>query len=258
MCFYNMATLNQLIFYRQNIFLDISEPWQLGFQDSATPVMEGIINFHHDLMFYLILIVVFTTWIVFRCVYFFNENNNPTPERFVHGTTIEVIWTITPALILLMIAMPSFALLYSMDEVIDPDMTIHVIGHQWYWSYTYPDTTEGLSFDSYMIETTDLEMGQLRLLEVDNRVVVPTKTHIRLLVTAADVLHCWAIPSLGVKMDACPGRLNQTSMFIKREGVFYGQCSEICGINHGFMPIVVESVSLENYITWLNNKIDSE
>ena len=253
-----MATLNQLIFYRQNIFLDISEPWQLGFQDPATPVMEGIINFHHDLMFYLILIVVFTSWIVFRCIYFFNEDSNPKAEKFVHGTTIEVIWTITPALILLMIAMPSFALLYSMDEVIDPDMTIHVIGHQWYWSYTYPDTMEGLSFDSYMLETNDLEIGQLRLLEVDNRVVVPTKTHIRLLVTAADVLHCWAIPSLGVKIDACPGRLNQTSMFIKREGVFYGQCSEICGINHGFMPIVIESVSLENYITWLNNKIDSE
>lgn len=253
-----MATLNQLIFYRQNIFSDISEPWQLGFQDPATPVMEGIINFHHDLMFYLILIVIFTSWIVFRCVYFFNEDTNPKPEKFVHGTTIEVIWTITPALILLMIAMPSFALLYSMDEVIDPDMTLHVIGHQWYWSYTYPDTAEGLSFDSYMLEASDLEMGQLRLLEVDNRVVVPTKTHIRLLVTAADVLHCWAIPSLGVKIDACPGRLNQTSMFIKREGVFYGQCSEICGINHGFMPIVIESVSLENYITWLNNKIESE
>jgi len=253
-----MTSLNQLIFYRQNIFLDISEPWQLGFQDPATPIMEGIINFHHDVMFYLIVIVILTAWIVARCIFFFNEDRHPNPEKFVHGTTLEIIWTITPALILLMIAMPSFALLYSMDEIIDPDMTIHIIGHQWYWSYTYPDTIENLSYDSYMLETNDLDVGQLRLLEVDNRVVVPTKTHIRLLVTSADVLHCWAIPSLGVKMDACPGRLNQTSMFIKREGIFYGQCSEICGINHGFMPIVVEAVSVENYVTWLNNKIELE
>ena len=256
-----MTTLNQLIFHKQNIFSDISESWQLGFQEPATPVMEGIINFHHDLMFFLIIIVAFTSWMVFRCIYFFNEEINPIPEKFVHGTMIEIIWTITPALILLMIALPSFALLYSMDEVIDPVMTLKVIGHQWYWSYEYSDdcqytTDESLAFDSYMIQEDDLDKGQFRLLEVDNRVVVPTNTHIRVLITADDVLHCWAIPSLGIKLDACPGRLNQTSMFIKREGVFYGQCSEICGINHGFMPIVIEAVSVENYITWLNSKTD--
>jgi cytochrome c oxidase subunit 2 len=253
-----MTTLNQLIFNRQNVFSDISESWQIGFQDPATPVMEGIINFHHDLMFFLIIIVIFTTWMVFRCIFFFNEDTNPKPEKFVHGTLIEIIWTITPALILFMIALPSFALLYSMDEVVDPVLTLKVVGHQWYWSYEYSDlwqyTDESLNFDSYMIPESDLEIGQLRLLEVDNRVVVPTNTHIRVLITSSDVLHCWAIPSLGTKLDACPGRLNQTSMFIKREGVFYGQCSEICGINHGFMPIVVESVSMDNFITWLNNK----
>jgi cytochrome c oxidase subunit 2 len=255
-----MTTLNQLIFFKQNIFLDISESWQLGFQDPATPVMEGIINFHHDLMFFLIIIVIFTTWLVFRCVFFFNETIHPKAEKFVHGTVIEVIWTLTPALILLMIALPSFALLYSMDEIIDPIMTLKVIGHQWYWSYEYSDecqsTDESLAFDSYMIQEEDLDKGQFRLLEVDNRVVLPTNTHIRILITASDVLHCWAIPSLGIKLDACPGRLNQTSMFIKREGTFYGQCSEICGINHGFMPIVIEAISIENYILWLNNKTD--
>ena len=147
-----------------------------------------------------------------------------------------------------------------MDEVIDPIITLKVIGSQWYWSYEYSDnlefSDEPLIFDSYMIQEDDLTIGQFRLLEVDNRVVVPTNSHIRVLITASDVLHSWAIPSLGIKLDACPGRLNQTSMFIKREGVFYGQCSEICGVNHGFMPIVVEAVSLEDYLAWLKNKIN--
>ena len=147
-----------------------------------------------------------------------------------------------------------------MDEIIDPIITLKVIGSQWYWSYEYSDNLEfadePLIFDSYMVQDNDLEIGQFRLLEVDNRVVVPTNSHIRVLITASDVLHSWAIPSLGLKLDACPGRLNQTSMFIKREGVFYGQCSEICGINHGFMPIVVEAVSLEDYLVWLKNKIN--
>jgi len=147
-----------------------------------------------------------------------------------------------------------------MDEVIDPIITLKVIGSQWYWSYEYSDnlefSDEPLIFDSYMVQENDLEIGQFRLLEVDNRVVVPTNSHIRVLITASDVLHSWAIPSLGVKLDACPGRLNQTSMFIKREGVFYGQCSEICGVNHGFMPIVIEAVSLDDYLIWLKNKIN--
>ncbi|CEI80207.1 cytochrome c oxidase subunit partial [Plasmopara halstedii] len=147
-----------------------------------------------------------------------------------------------------------------MDEIIDPIITLKVIGSQWYWSYEYSDnlefSDEPLIFDSYMVQENDLEIGQFRLLEVDNRVVVPVNSHIRVLITASDVLHSWAIPSLGIKLDACPGRLNQTSMFIKRTGVFYGQCSEICGVNHGFMPIVVEAVSLEDYLAWLKNKIN--
>jgi cytochrome c oxidase subunit 2 len=238
-------------------YSDSSENWQLNFQDPATPVMEGIINFHNDLMLILVSTVVFVLWMLYRCIYFFEKNKNPISQKFVHGTTIEIIWTCTPALILLFVAIPSFSLLYSMDEVIDPIMTLKVIGHQWYWSYEYSDVENGkdsIAFDSYMIQENDLEKGQFRLLEVDNRVVLPIKTHIRLLITAADVLHSWAVPSLGIKLDACPGRLNQTSIFIKREGVFYGQCSEICGINHGFMPIVVEAVSLNDYTNWLEIK----
>jgi cytochrome c oxidase subunit 2 len=215
--------------------------------------MEGIINLHHDLMFVIILIGVAVGYVLYRTIIIFNEENNEVASKVVHGTVVEIVWTLTPAFILMGIAIPSFALLYSMDEVIDPAITLKIVGHQWYWSYEYSDyeTVDGeaLNFDSYMIPEEDLEVGQLRLLEVDNRVVVPANTHIRLIVTAADVLHCWGMPSFGLKMDACPGRLNQTSMFVKREGVYYGQCSEICGVNHGFMPIVVEAVSLEDYVS---------
>jgi cytochrome c oxidase subunit 2 len=159
---------------------------------------------------------------------------------------------------LIVVALPSFALLYSIDEVINPSLTIKCVGHQWYWSYEYSDfelQSGSINFDSYIIPEDELEIGELRLLEVDNRVVLPFKTHIRLLITAADVLHSWAVPSLGIKVDACPGRLNQTSLFLLRDGVFYGQCSEICGVGHGNMPIVVESVSTEKYISWLAEKL---
>nr|WCH57754.1 cytochrome c oxidase subunit 2 [Hypnea pseudomusciformis] len=239
---------------------DVSELWQLGFQDPATPIMEGIINLHHDLMFFICIISIFVTWMLSRTLWHFKHTRNPIPSSLVHGTLIEMIWTITPAFILLIIAVPSFSLLYAMDEVISPAITIKTLGHQWYWSYEYSDyhTEDGecINFDSYMIPEEDLLTGQYRLLEVDNRMVVPINTHIRIIVSAADVLHSWAVPSLGVKCDGIPGRLNQTSLFIKREGLYYGQCSEICGINHGFMPIVVEAVTLPNYVQWIFNKIN--
>jgi cytochrome c oxidase subunit 2 len=250
---------------------DAAKPWQLGFQDPATPTMEGIINFHHDLMFFIVAISVFVMWLLFRCIYLYStEETYVVPqdgegkiaearllsEGVYHNTFIEIVWTIVPALILAIIAVPSFALLYSLEELVEPTLTVKVTGNQWYWSYEYsncknPDLSEhidGKKFDSYMIPTEDLEEGNLRLLEVDNRLLLPVKTHISVIVTATDVLHCWAVPSLGVKVDACPGRLNQTSMFIKREGTFYGQCSEICGVNHGFMPIVVDGVSMYDFL----------
>lgn len=239
---------------------DAPQIWQVGFQDPATPIMEGIINLHHDLMFFICVISIFVTWMLFRTLWHFDSKQNSAPSSLNHGTLIEMVWTITPAFILLIIAVPSFSLLYAMDEIISPAITIKTLGHQWYWSYEYSDyvNEEGsfVEFDSYMIPEEDLVVGQLRLLEVDNHMVVPVNTHIRIIVSAADVLHSWAIPSLGVKCDAIPGRLNQTSIFVKREGLYYGQCSEICGINHGFMPIVVEAVSLKNYITWISNKIN--
>ena len=236
-------------------FCDYAYPWQISFQDPGTPVMEGIIVLHHDLFFILTIIGLAVGWLLFKTTYLFYHTRNPIASQITHGTAIEIIWTVTPSLILMIIAVPSFALLYSIDEVIDPSVTLKVIGHQWFWSYEYSDFSQTLNktiqFDSYMVASDDLNPGELRLLETDNKVVLPTKTHIRVLVTSTDVLHSWAVPSLGVKMDACPGRLNQVSVFIKRNGIFFGQCSELCGVNHGFMPIVIESVSIEKYIKWV-------
>lgn len=234
---------------------DASRPWQIGFQEPATPIAEGIIRFHDDLMFVLVFVSVFVVWMMGRCVMLFHEKANPTPSGVVHGTVIEVVWTRVPARVLVAIAIPSFALLYSVDERVDPALTVKVVGHQWYWSYEYSDVVgeneEGRGFDSYMLPDDELTTGQLRLLEVDHRLVRPIDTHIRMIVTAADVLHAWTVPAFGVKIDACPGRLNQVSRFVTRPGVFYGQCSEICGVNHGFMPIAVEAMTLPNYLTWM-------
>lgn len=246
-----------------SLIADAATPWQFGLQDPATPVIRGIIHFHHDLMVLFIFVCVFVTFMLFRAVHHFEASKNPVSDGVVHGTVLEIVWTTIPAVLLIMIALPSFALLYAVDEVVDPALTLKVVGHQWYWSYEYSDylteeNDQGIAFDSYIIPSEDLNLGDLRLLEVDNRVVLPVDTHIRVVVTAADVLHCWAVPSLAMKMDACPGRLNQVSLFIEREGVFYGQCSEICGVNHGFMPIAVEAVSLEDYLVWVKSQLTDE
>ena len=262
----SLTSLGLVVGYNSLVNCDASQPYQLGFQDPATPVMEGVINFHNDLMIVVVSVGIFVAYMLMSTVMNFEQSVNPVPNRVQHGTRLEIIWTITPALILMAVAVPSFALLYSVDEIIDPEMTLKAVGHQWYWSYEYSDHInedgEFINFDSYMIPTEDLgansakKGGHLRLLEVDNRVVLPVETHIRVVITSADVLHCWAVPSLGVKLDACPGRLNQTSMYIKRPGVFYGQCSEICGVDHGFMPIVVNAVSREAYADWINVKLE--
>nr|YP_011001166.1 cytochrome c oxidase subunit 2 [Magnolia liliiflora]WPN86002.1 cytochrome c oxidase subunit 2 [Magnolia liliiflora] len=240
---------------------DAAEPWQLGSQDAATPMMQGIIDLHHDILFFLILILVFVSRMLVRVLWHFYYEFHPFPQRIVHGTTIEIIRTIFPSIIPMFIAIPSFALLYSMDEVVvDPAITIKAIGHQWYRTYEYSDYNssdeQSLTFDSYTIPEDDPELGQSRLLEVDNRVVVPAKTHLRMIVTPADVLHSWAVPSSGVKCDAVPGRSNQTSISVKREGVYYGQCSEIRGTNHASTPIVVEAVSLKDYGSRVSNQLN--
>jgi cytochrome c oxidase subunit 2 len=245
---------------------DASEPWQLGLQDPATPIMESMLFFHNYLMMFLIAIGVFVSWMLGVVYCRFDRSVNLKAERFSHDSLLETFWTIVPAVILLFISIPSFALLYSLDELINPLLTLKIVGHQWYWSYEYSDYFVAgpiyigfgnrLNFDSYMISTPDLTLGALRLLEVDNRAMLPTETHIRLIVTAADVLHSWSVPSFGIKIDACPGRLSQGSLYLKREGVFYGQCSEICGVNHGFMPIVVRGMTPDFFGSWTMMKMD--
>jgi cytochrome c oxidase subunit 2 len=239
-------------------FCDAPEKWQVGFQDPATPTMEGMIFFNSFLSITLLAVGVFVCWMLIKIMNLFVLNKSV--QKFTHSSKLEIIWTLLPALILLLIAVPSFSLLYSLDELINPIITLKIVGHQWYWSYEYSDVAsekESLNFDSYMLSISDLTQGAFRLLEVDNRVILPVSNHIRILVTAADVLHSWAIPSFGIKVDACPGRLSQASLFIEREGTFYGQCSEICGINHGFMPIVVKSVSTDTFINWVVSKVDN-
>lgn len=242
---------------------------QKWFQDPATPLAEGIIDIHHHIFFFLTIVFIFVCYWLIIIVDTFGFKLTKQKIFYLslikvnHNTVIELIWTILPSVILYFISVPSFLLLYSMDELIDPAITIKAVGHQWYWSYEYSDYESiawdnTIVFDSYMLPEEELELGQLRLLTVDNPIVLPVNTHIRVIVTAADVLHCWAVPSLGIKVDAVPGRLNQGSIFLKRLGTFYGQCSEICGVNHGFMPIVVKSVTEHNYITWIVNKLSQE
>ena len=189
----SLTSLGLVVGYNSLVNCDASQPYQLGFQDPATPVMEGVINFHNDLMIVVVSVGIFVAYMLASTVINFEESVNPIPNRVQHGTRLEIIWTITPALILMAVAVPSFALLYSVDEIIDPEMTLKAVGHQWYWSYEYSDHInedgEFINFDSYMIPEDELEFGELRLLEVDNRIVLPVNTHIRVLVTAADVLH---------------------------------------------------------------------
>nr|YP_010276181.1 cytochrome c oxidase subunit II [Comanthus parvicirrus]UFQ22708.1 cytochrome c oxidase subunit 2 [Comanthus parvicirrus]UHY39303.1 cytochrome c oxidase subunit 2 [Comanthus parvicirrus] len=218
---------------------------QLGFQDASSPLMEELIYFHDYILIVLVLITVVVFYGLFSLLFI-----SFTDRYFLESQGLETVWTIVPALILIFIAFPSLQLLYLIDEINDPCLTIKVVGHQWYWSYEYTDYCD-LDFDSYMVSLSDLSVGFPRLLEVDNRVVVPVHNSIRVLVSSSDVLHSWAVPSLGVKMDAVPGRLNQVTFLSPRSGVFYGQCSEICGANHSFMPIVIESVPFSVFENWV-------
>nr|YP_010567668.1 cytochrome c oxidase subunit II [Dario dayingensis]UZC53666.1 cytochrome c oxidase subunit II [Dario dayingensis]WCI21296.1 cytochrome c oxidase subunit II [Dario dayingensis] len=217
---------------------------QLGFQDAASSIMEELLYFHDHALMIVFLISTLVLYIIIAMV-----STKLINKNILDSQEVEVIWTVLPAFILIAIAFPSLKILYLMDEVVNPHLTVKAMGHQWYWSYEYTDY-ENLTFDSYMVPTQDLSPGQFRLLEADHRVVVPTAASIRALITADDVIHSWAVPALGVKLDAVPGRLNQTAFSIPRPGIFYGQCSEICGANHSFMPIVVEAVPLEHFESW--------
>ena len=224
--------------------------WQLGFQDSASQGMSEIVSFHNNIL--LPIIIAITVFVLFLMIYTcirFRESKNPNPSKTTHNVAVEVLWTLIPCLILIVMAVPSFKLLYKQDTIPKVDVTIKAVGYQWYWGYEYPD--ENIIFESYMIKEDELKENQPRLLTVDNEIVVPVNKVVKVLITANDVLHAWALPSFGVKRDAVPGRINETWFKAEKVGTYYGQCSELCGIQHAFMPITVRVVTDEEYAQWL-------
>ena len=224
--------------------------WQLGYQKSVTSVMDDLVFMHDYILLPIITAIsVFVLFLILYAVWKFKASKNPNPTKTSHNTLLEVLWTVIPCLILVVIAIPSFKLLYKQDVIPKADITIKAIGYQWYWGYEYPD--QKIAFEASMIETKDLKPGQPRLLATDKHVVVPVNKVVKVLITANDVLHAWALPAFGVKRDAVPGRINETWFKAEKEGIFYGQCSELCGIKHAFMPITVEVVSEEKYNEWV-------
>nr|WMQ72194.1 cytochrome oxidase subunit II [Okanagana tristis tristis] len=219
----------------------------INLQDAMSPLMEQLIFFHDHTLVILIVITVVVGYMMSTLLL-----NNMIDRLLLEGQLIEFIWTLLPAMTLIFIALPSLRLLYLLDEVNNPLLTVKIVGHQWYWSYEYSDFLN-IEFDSYMKFANNLNMNEFRLIEVDNRMILPFNTQIRLMITSTDVLHSWAMPSLGIKVDAVPGRLNQASIMINRPGLIYGQCSEICGSNHSFMPIVIESINNSMFLNWLKN-----
>ena len=233
-----------------NVWADQPKNWQLGFQDSASQGMTEIVSFHNNIL--LPVIIAITVFVLFLMIYTcirFRESKNPNPSKTTHNVAVEVLWTLIPCLILIVMAVPSFKLLYKQDTIPKVDVTIKAVGYQWYWGYEYPD--ENIIFESYMIKEDELKENQPRLLTVDNEIVVPVNKVVKVLITANDVLHAWALPSFGVKRDAVPGRINETWFKAEKVGTYYGQCSELCGIQHAFMPITVRVVTDEEYAIWL-------
>ena len=249
--------MNKILLIISSFFISVTaladqpKEWQLGFQNPASGGMRDIVNFHDNLL--LPIIIAITVFVLFLMLYAcirFRASANPNPSKRTHNVTVEILWTLIPCLILIVMAVPSFKILYKQDTIPKADLTIKAVGYQWYWGYEYPD--ENIIFDSYMIEEKDLRADQPRLLAVDNEVVVPVNKVVKVLITANDVLHAWALPSFGVKRDAVPGRINETWFKAEKEGTYYGQCSELCGIKHAFMPITVKVVSEEDYQEWLS------
>jgi cytochrome c oxidase subunit 2 len=225
------------------------EPWQMHLQGAVTPVMADIVWFHDFLLWLIAAITLFVLGLLVYVCIRFNAKSNPVPSRTTHNTLIEVLWTVIPVLILVSIAVPSFRLLFLQLDVPQADLTIKAIGKQWFWSYEYPD--DKIAFDSVMVQQKDLKPGQPRLLAVDNEIVVPVNKVVRVQTTGADVIHAFAVPSFGIKIDAIPGRLNETWFKAEREGIYYGQCSELCGRDHAFMPIAVRVMNEKDYAAWL-------
>lgn len=239
-----------LVFFNSANSSFASVNWQMGFNESVTTVMSDIVHLHNRILLPIIVAIsVFVLFLLLYSIFKFRASKNPIPSKTSHNTFIEIMWTVIPCLILVVIAVPSFRLLYKQDIIPKADVTIKATGYQWYWGYEYPD--QNIAFDANMIDTKNLKSNQLRLLETDNHVVVPVNKVVKVLITANDVLHAWAVPSFGVKRDAVPGRINETWFKAEKEGVYYGQCSELCGSRHSFMPITVRVVSDKQYNEWL-------
>jgi cytochrome c oxidase subunit 2 len=239
------------VIYSSSVLANQPKQWQLGFQDSASQSMTEIVSFHNNIL--LPIIIAISVFVLFLMIYTcirFRASKNPNPSKTTHNVAVEVLWTLIPCLILIVMAVPSFKILYKQDTIPKADVTVKAVGYQWYWGYEYPD--ENIIFESYMIKEDELKENQPRLLTVDNEVVVPVNKVVKVLITANDVLHAWALPSFGVKRDAVPGRINETWFKAEKVGTYYGQCSELCGIQHAFMPITVRVVTDEEYAIWLS------
>ena len=240
-----------LIFISFELYGKQATDWQLSFQNPATDLMGSVVGLHNIILIVMTLVTLFVLFLLFYVSFRFSAKRNPIPSTTTHNTVVEVLWTAIPIVILVVLAIPSFKLLYQQEKSENYDMTVKVIGHQWYWEYEYPDHGD-FYFESYMVQEQDLEEGDLRLLTVDNPLVIPANQNMQILITAGDVLHSWAVPSMGLKTDAVPGRLNETWVNVKEPGIYRGQCSEICGSGHGFMPVVVKVLPEREFMAWAN------
>ena len=239
------------IFISFELFGKQATDWQLSFQNPATDLMGSVVGLHNIILIVMTLVTLFVLFLLFYVSFRFSAKRNPIPSTTTHNTVVEVLWTAIPIVILVVLAIPSFKLLYQQEKSENYDMTVKVIGHQWYWEYEYPDHGD-FYFESYMIQDEDLKEGDLRLLTVDNPLVIPANKNVQILITAGDVLHSWAVPSMGLKTNAVPGRLNETWVNVKEPGIYRGQCSEICGSGHGFMPVVVKVLPEREFMAWAN------
>ena len=248
-----MKSIFSVFFFLESLkaFGKQATDWQLSFQNPATDLMGSVVGLHNIILIVMTLVTLFVLFLLFYVSFRFSAKRNPVPSTTTHNTVVEVLWTAIPIVILVVLAIPSFKLLYQQEKSENYDMTVKVIGHQWYWEYEYPDHGD-FYFESYMVQDEDLQEGDLRLLTVDNPLVIPANKNIQILITAGDVLHSWAVPSMGLKTDAVPGRLNETWVNVKEPGIYRGQCSEICGTGHGFMPVVVKVLPESEFIAWAN------
>ncbi len=256
-----LSLMGVIISLPTQLLADQPKPWQINFQDPASPVMERLVELHNGLLYMCFIVCALVLGLLLYVCYRFSEKRNPVPSKTTHNTTIEIIWTVIPILILIAIIIPSWRLIKYMDKAHDAEITIKAIGYQWYWGYEYMDGEgKGIAFESYM-KTADsedaslkLQPGEPRNLETDTKIVLPVDTNIRILTTAADVIHAWAVPAFGVKIDAVPGRINETWVRITKPGTYYGQCSELCGSKHALMPINVKAVTKTEYAQWVKNR----